>query len=330
MTDIRHLQVGILADNLEARNYLSNGFGKKSMSSDITLYGMASNGTILTTILPEAYPKKPISLVLTAHMSDLVVLGASVNGINADVGEAAILADTLNLDGFKAVIGDQATGYDSYLNQMDKVFSKLNVSKWENKMIASGKAIAEVRDELINKYTHPRGNPEDPLVIETDHAFPVQGVGSVVLATIVSGTVKKGQKIKIHPEGVVGTVRSIQVNDENVHEAGPGVHVGLAMRGILPKYLNRGTIITSPEEDYVREIKFLDSINIKAAAFGQKPEVGDRVHVVSGLYSAPATITKWNNSVSLELDRSIPFYDKIRLTILDLNKKPAILGSYTN
>lgn len=330
MTDIRHLQVGVLADNAEARNYLSNGFGKKSMSSDITLYGMASNGTILTTILPEAYPKKPISLVLTAHMSDLVILGASVNGINAEVGEAAILADTLNLDGFKAVIGEQATGYDSYLQQMDKIFAKLNVSKWENKMIASGKAIAEVRDELISKYTHPRGNPEDPLVIETDHAFPVQGVGSVVLATIVSGTVKKGQKIKIHPEGVVGTVRSIQVNDENVNEAGPGVHVGLAMRGILPKYLNRGTIITSPEEDYVSEIKSLDSIKIKAAAFGQKPEVGDRVHVVSGLFSAPATITKWNNSVSLELDRSIPFYDKIRLTILDLNKKPAILGSYTN
>jgi hypothetical protein len=33
--DIRYLQVGILSDNVEAKNYLSNGFGKKIMCSDI-------------------------------------------------------------------------------------------------------------------------------------------------------------------------------------------------------------------------------------------------------------------------------------------------------
>ena len=129
-----------------------------------------------------------------------------------------------------------------------------------------------------------------------------------------------------YPERQQGVVRSIQVNDEDVREAGPGIHVGLALKGILPKYLERGTTIAAIGTDDVvdsNELKF----KFKPAAFGDKPEVGDRIHVVSGLYDSPAEILEYGNTLSIKTDKPLPFHECIRVTAVDLNKKPAILGS---
>jgi len=326
MTDQTHLQVGILMANQEARNFLANQWGKQGTSSDITLYTVSSSSLVQTSIVPEGYPKKPLSLVITAHLSDVVVLGVPVSGVDATVGESAILADCLQLPGIKAVVGEQTMGLDSYFEQMDKLFAKLSVKSWQSQMIYNGAGASQAREQLQALQPQPRGSAEDYLAIEVDHAFPVQGVGSVILGTVISGTVEKGQKIRIFPEKQEGTVRSIQVNDEDVRSAGPGVHVGLAMKGILPKFLQRGTVITAADQDQVIQTQQLD-FNIKPAAFGEAPEVGDHIHLVSGLFDSPGEIIEWGNSVSIKTEKLVPFHQKIRMTVLDLNKKPAIVGA---
>ena len=63
------------------------------------------------------------------------------------------------------------------------------------------------------------------------------------------------------------------------------------------------------------------------AIFGKSPKEGQRIHVVSGLFDSPGEIIEWNGTATLKLDKMIPFYSDIRLTVLDLNSKPIVLGS---
>ncbi len=310
---------------------VGKAWGKKGTSTDITLYSIAKP-VVQTTVVPETYPQKPLSLAIAAHMSDIVVLGVTTAGIDSYVGEMAILADCLQIPGIRAVIGESVAGYESYQEQMEKVFSKLNVGRYEQAMV-DNQTLAVLREKVLDILSNTdlgRGDKDDTLIIETDHAFPVQGVGSVILGTVKSGTVNKGEKVKIFPGGHVGTVKSIQVNDVNENSAGPGTHVGVALRGILDKNLKRGSVITSTETD-VEEVTKLD-IKVKPAAFGTPLEKGMKIHILAGLADSPATIEEVSEGdeclrIKLTTEKEIPYHPSLRITLLDLNSKQRILGS---
>ncbi|MDH5402188.1 MAG: EF-Tu/IF-2/RF-3 family GTPase [Candidatus Heimdallarchaeota archaeon] len=324
---MRHIQIGLLsADNI-SRDYLANQWGKKGTTSDITLYTVVQNDITQTTVIPSGYPKKLLPLVISAHMSDVSILGVSKQGLNSEVGEIALLLDCLNMKGIRAVIGSDVKGLDSFHDQMMKVFSKLSLSTWPSAMAFDGSTAQQTREAILNQCESPRGSPDEYLAIEVDHTFPVQGVGSVILGTVINGTVHKGQKITAYPGNHTGTVRSIQVNDVDAKEAHPGTHVGLALKGILPKNLERGVVLGNPSEDEIRELEDVENLKVKFSAFGNKSEDHKKVHVVCGLYDTPSIITEWGNNLSIKFEKAIPFHPKTRMTILDLNKKPAILAS---
>ena len=83
-------QVGILMDDLETREYLASQWGKKGTTSDISLYSVSSKDITQTTIVPEGYPKKPLSLIISAHMSDILILGISISGVNQKIGRTHV------------------------------------------------------------------------------------------------------------------------------------------------------------------------------------------------------------------------------------------------
>ncbi|MHA2030720.1 MAG: hypothetical protein ACW99Q_15145, partial [Candidatus Kariarchaeaceae archaeon] len=209
---MNHIQIGILSADHEGSEFLANSWGKKGTSTDITIYTTKNQQFLHTTVIPNGFPKKMLPLIITAHMSDSVVLGTSKLGLDEYTGEMAILADCLNIEGIYAVLGKDTAGLESYLDQMEKIFAKLSLSKWEGMMINDTAGFSKAKDKLYSAFQEPRGDSSKYLAIEVDHAFPVQGVGSVILGTITSGTVTKGQKIAAFPSGQVGSVRSIQVN----------------------------------------------------------------------------------------------------------------------
>ena len=323
---MKHIQIGILSADKEGREFLAKSWGKKGTTSDLSIWVTQDQEFLLTTILPEGYPKKVLSLVTTAHMSDEVVVAVSAKGLDATVGESAMLVDCLGMHGILAVLGTDTAGLNSYLDQMKKTFAKLSLANWKGIMISDGKGSQNARDILYNQFKSHEDKKDNYLAIDVDHSFPVQGVGSVILGTIKSGTIVKGQKITVYPSGQSGQVRSIQVNDEDVKEAGPGTHVGLAMKGILPKYLERGSVITSQGNTEVTEVETLE-ISIKKAAFGKPPTNGTKIHVMAGLFDTPAEIVEWGEKVSIKFDKITPFYPDMRITLLNLNTQPALIGS---
>ena len=115
---MNHIQIGVLSSDIEGSELLGNSWGKKGTSSDITIYTTKNQQYLQTTIIPNGFPKKMLPLIITAHMSDAVVLGVSKLGLDQYTGEMAILADCLNLKGVYSVLGNETNGLNLYLDQM--------------------------------------------------------------------------------------------------------------------------------------------------------------------------------------------------------------------
>ena len=216
-------------------------------------------------------------------MSDILILGMPISGVNQNIGEAAILADCMGLPGLVLIVGENTKGMDTYFDQVNKYFQKLEIKNWGNFVVHDGLSSNNVREMIKKLAMKIERRTEDYLAIEVDHSFPVQGVGSVILGTIMSGQIKKGDKIKSLPnKQEEGIVRSIQVNDQDVNEASAGTHVGLAIKGILPKYLERGTVISTINEEFVYENNIL-KVKLKLSKFEQNIEVGNKIHLICSL-----------------------------------------------
>lgn len=330
MTGTTHFSVAILSASQEDRVMIAKSWGKKGTESDITLFSIAKP-QYQTTILPTRYPEKPIPLVVAAHMAHVLVLAVPIAGIDAFVGETAILADILKMPGIRTVVGKSVAGYESLQDQMDKIFASLEVKHYVKAMTDEA-SVGKLREAVL-QIIPPLGPSvaDDELVIEADHTFPVQGVGAVILGNVKSGTVQKGQKIIIYPGGHKGVVKSIQVHDVDVREAGPRTHVGIALRGILEKNIDRGSVVTT-EDSSVLEVTEITDMLFYPAAFSKPVAVGTPLHAIIGLANTPCELMKWEKEgefvkVSLKLSKPMSLYKNARVTLINLNEKQRILAS---
>lgn len=324
---MKHYTIGLLSGDPDLKELISKAWGKKGTSTDISLHTLGKPD-VMTTVIPLRYPDRPIPLVLAAHMADVAILPISSKGIESHVAEAAILADVLEMDGIRAIIAEGAQAYESFHAQFEKFFKDSPLLKWEKQTVEPSDLNA-LRENISQLIKSPPSNDGNAL-IEVDHAFSVQGVGAVILGTVLQGTISKGDRIVAFPGSHQGNVRSIQVNDVEVKQAGPRTHVGLAIRGILPKNLERGTVIAAQAE-MIQETNSISG-DVRLSPFIPNLADGMKVHVVAGLYDTPATMQVSSREgriahLDLGLEKEVPAYPGMKITVLDLNAKQRILGS---
>ncbi|MGB9936558.1 MAG: GTPBP1 family GTP-binding protein [Methanobacterium sp.] len=100
-----------------------------------------------------------------------------------------------------------------------------------------------------------------PFMMYIDKVYSVVGVGTVVSGTIRQGTVNKGDKLLLGPDGT-GKFRDIGVKSIEMHHykkdcAEAGEVVGISIKGVDMDKIKRGMIICSPdyEKKSVREFE---------------------------------------------------------------------------
>jgi len=159
-----------------------------------------------------------------------------------------------------------------------------------------------------------------PTRVSIDHSFPVKGLGTVCLGIVDQGVVKKHQELIIYPTGRKTQVRSIQVHDNDVDEAGSGSRVGLAMKGVEPEDIGRGTILA---EDGILSVKKGLDLTITVNKFWKGAlKNGTVVHTACGLQFIPGTITMdgelkagQSGKIHVELETPISLSDKDSVVI---------------
>lgn len=91
-------------------------------------------------------------------------------------------------------------------------------------------------------------SPKDinkPFRLPVDRVFSIAGFGTIVTGTLISGTIKEGDKVMIYPRKIESRVRSIQVHDTNVNIAEAGQRVAMNLAGIKLEEITRGDVIAS-------------------------------------------------------------------------------------
>lgn len=289
------VKVALVGGELSGKTSLAAKLGKKSTESDIVLYDFMKGENILSVVDPIGYPRSPKALVNAANMADVVLFCVAAGGMDARTGECVILMDLLKPKRGIIVItkADESNMYaiDELKNKIKAVTKNTAMEGWPV-MATSSKTIEgidKLKETLIAFDNQVREEnkvlADKPVRIPIDHHFNVTGIGTVVLGYVEQGTVNMKDKLTVFPLKHEVEIRSIQTYDIDVKQAGPGARVGLALKGVQAKDLDRGYMISQTEE-----VSDLFKLKCITARFKGEFNVEDKIHLYVGMQSTPGTI----------------------------------------
>jgi len=306
---MKGMTVAILGDAA-----LAAKLGKKGTVSDMTYYNLKHGTTGITYLDPTRYPEKLQSLACALGMADAVVI--SIEKMDKNIGEMIVAIDSFGIERghiiLKNYLGkDQLAPFvkGTILERYEYIEDDFN----------------KINDMFVGMELPPL---EGPVKVPIDQAFHVKGVGAVALGCVRKGVLKQHDNLEAFPTGKKAMVRSIQVHDEDVPEAGFGNRVGLALKGIEADEIGRGVVFAP-----TGSLKTTGSLelNLNVSKFWKGVIVkGMVLHAACGLQIVPVLVEEvagdgirpgTTGKVVLRSDKSLAFGAGDRLVILDLDGK---------
>lgn len=115
------------------------------------------------------------------------------------------------------------------------------------------KSIQTLMDTLDTYVPVPTRDKASPFVIPIDNMFTVPGRGAVVVGTIQCGTIKKNDQAELlgFDEKVKTTLSDIQIFKQSVPQAEAGDNVGISLRGVKLKSVQRGMLLCAANSQQV-------------------------------------------------------------------------------
>ncbi|MCI4364297.1 MAG: hypothetical protein L3K13_08420 [Thermoplasmata archaeon] len=283
---------------------LSAQIGKKGTESDLRLYHHVSEGHALTLVEPVGYPEKYGPLLQCLALGDSILLVADI--LDRGFAESAATAD---LFGAPVRIVQGETVGDEELRRA------LRGLRFERAPLLA-RDPARLRAMLETENAPTKNGPTQ---VRLDHAFPVKGVGTVALGFVRQGTLRAHESLRLYPSATIVEVRSIQVHDVDVKEAGCGERVGVALRGVEPEELSRGAIL-APEGN-LRAGRSLNAGAVRKGAYYRGTlAAGRKLQALVGAQLVPAELTSVTaEGFSIELDRDVVWATGDSVLLADLN-----------
>lgn len=304
---MKNINVAVLGDDEFAKS-----LGKKGTTTDFTIYNYKSEELTVTFMSPTSYPDKLQSLTHCLALADTIIV--VIKGLDRALGEYIIALDLL---GIKTGL----VTFDEYVEK-DKFISMVNGTTLESFIIID-KDVPEIYPRLA-KLELPKSETEYVIV---DSAFDVKGVGTVVLG-VSRGNFAVHDELQVYPTEKKTGIRSIQVHDKDVKDAGFGERVGFAMKGITIDDVERGNLLAKPGT-----LQASDTLTAKwkqSKYFTDKLEAGMRLFIAAGLQYRPVTVEKIEGeNIVLKADRKIAYPKGSKFLVLRPDGKMRIVGAVT-
>ena len=107
----------------------------------------------------------------------------------------------------------------------------------------TGAGLDEVKAHLQALGRKVRPRPDNGIFrMPVDRVFTIQGFGTIVAGTVLSGTVKTGDRIVVYPEKLVSRVRGVQVHGTRKEESSIGRRTALNLQDLRKEALRRGQV----------------------------------------------------------------------------------------
>ena len=293
---MQQVNIGIFHDDSLAKD-----LGKKATESDMVLFHRKTDEQIFTFAFPVEDKIIPKSQII--NMIDVAIISAEE--ITPALGETILMLDSVGIN--RGIIITQP--YED-TTQLEKMIEDTTLSSFQ--MIT--RDVHQIM-EILQKQKITK-NDDAPVAVTIDHSFHVKGVGEVILGFVNQGTVKKHDKLMLHPLDKQIIVRSIQMQDNDVDAASGGSRVGLAVKGVSVDDLNRGYILSNPESTHTSQQCTL--------SFNQNPFYPNisqgKYHVTVGLQTVPIEIAEIKeDSITIKTDKPISYLSHQPFLFLDLN-----------
>jgi selenocysteine-specific translation elongation factor len=213
--------------------------GKKSTSTDITIYDLKKDEDIVTLVEPTRYPERLAPLFYATSMAEKAIV--VVDELNPTFGECALMLQCSGVERGYIILRNYLTP--------EKVEPLIRGTGLENFEFVEDDPAA-LREKLLNDAQEDRRTTNtvesnSSGTIPVDHAFNVKGVGPVILGVVTSGTIEKHEMMKALPGDETAQIRSIQKHDDDFDRASEGERVGLALKNVEVEDVDRGTVLTS-------------------------------------------------------------------------------------
>jgi hypothetical protein len=170
-------------------------------------------------------------------------------------------------------------------------------------------------------YTGPRQDwPSKGKLVYIDRAFSVKGVGTVALGFVLAGGVSVHDQMRAIPgqEGPGIDVKGIQVNDVDVESVGRGIRVGLSLRGVEAKDLEKSYWLDNGSFPLTDSPVF----QFTKSPFYKQEVVGRDLHLQLPGEMLPASLSDGGPGlVRATLPAPIPVWEGMRAAVIDLNGK---------
>ena len=111
---------------------------------------------------------------------------------------------------------------------------------------------AAIHEALV---TLPARKPDAPAFLPVDRVFALSGHGTIVTGTLMQGTLKTGDSLRLQPSGRDVRVRSLHVFGQKQDEVHGGSRVAANLPQIDVQDIERGEVLASPEFDVLRQFE---------------------------------------------------------------------------
>ena len=290
-------KIAIIGSEKSGKTTLAGKLGKKGNVTDITMYDYAKNDSILTTIDATGYPTSVKSLITALNLSDIALLCIPPEGLDPQAAECIIALDLMQYKHGIVVLTKADTTYpfavDELKAKLQKVTTGTALENWDYMSISttSFEGMEELKELIfeIGAKVDSKQRELDELSprIMIDQSFNVTGIGCVVLGVVEQGTINIKDKMLAYPTKKELEIRSIQMHDVDVRSAPAGARVGLALKGIQSKDIDRGFVV-SKEETVATDLVLKCGLSPLAKSFN----VNDMLHLYVGLQSSPVRVVE--------------------------------------
>lgn len=111
----------------------------------------------------------------------------------------------------------------------------------------TGEGIEDLHMSLDQLLAHINPPPvNSAFFMPVDRVFSAHGVGTIVTGTVLGGELAPADEVEIGTQGLLATVRQLQIHGAEVPQAGAGQRVAVNLRGVPVEAISRGDVIQPP------------------------------------------------------------------------------------
>jgi selenocysteine-specific translation elongation factor len=303
--------IGVFGTDQQTKSAFEGSVAKKSEAEGIAVFTRTEGGRRYSLLDTSDYPDRVQGYSRIASFVDHALYFFPKSGkLASPDGELAILLGAFGVPGTLEVVDNALLPQAATAALRGTAVAGYHVEERQ-----SGSAAIDLSE------SKPRADfPQNKTLVYVDRVFTVKGVGTVALGFMLSG------KVSIHdqlrpipgPDGLRADVKGIQVNDVDFDSAGRGIRVGLSLRGVEPKDLERSHWFDDGGMAVTDGLLF----EFAQSQFYRQDVSSRDMHVQLPGEMVPAKITKAEGGYSAKLPWQVPVWAGMRGAVVDLNGGP--------